>query len=334
MEMVRLKCGFENSIDVGSVGSKERISLGWKGNFLVHLKSFSSFHIDAEIHDDECDVVWRLMGFYGNPEEKNRRESWDLLRRLGQEQTAYWIVLGDFNEIIHSFKKKGGRLRAERQMEDFRMALDDCGLINVGYVGRWFTWERGRVLSTNIRERLDRGVATLNWFNLCPQYQLEHLTHSFSDHCPILLDTLGKKRASRIKDKPFRFEAKWCLEDSLEEEIKRFWNDSPGGVPDKLGGLGQQLQSWSNFQAKCKRKNRLMLEDRLNCLNELDPTDEILGEITDIQLELNLEADQEEIFWEQRARVNWLKNGDRNTSYFHKVAVQRQIRGQIKEIEG
>ncbi|KAK5775804.1 hypothetical protein PVK06_043746 [Gossypium arboreum] len=48
---------------------------------------------------------------------------------------------------------------------------------------------------------------------------------------------------------------------------------------------------------------------------------------------MNLEADREEIYWEQRVRVNWLKNGDRNTSYFHKIAVQRHICSQIKELE-
>ncbi|KAA3488685.1 non-ltr retroelement reverse transcriptase [Gossypium australe] len=266
MEMVRMKCDFENGIDVGSVGSKG--------------------------------------GFYGNQEERNRSESWDLLRRLGQEQTIHWVVLGDSNEIVNSFEKKSGRLRADRQMDEFRTALDDCGLNDLGYIGRWFTWERGRFLSTNIRERLDRGVATLNWVNLCPSYQIEHLNHSFSYHCPILLDTIGKQN-------------------SFEEEIRRNWNDISGSVPDKLGKLGQQLQRWSRSKTREKKENRVNFEERLKCLYNQEPINEILAEIIDIQLGLNLGADQEEIFWEQRARVNLLENGDRNTSYFHKVVVQR-----------
>ncbi|KAK8271617.1 hypothetical protein V6Z12_D11G273400 [Gossypium hirsutum] len=53
----------------------------------------------------------------------------------------------------------------------------------------------------------------------------------------------------------------------------------------------------------------------------------------EVQLGLNLEAGKEELFWEQRARVNWLKNGDRNTNYFHKIVVQCHFRGRISELE-
>ncbi|PPS20300.1 hypothetical protein GOBAR_AA00284 [Gossypium barbadense] len=215
------------------------------------------------------------------------------------------------------------------------MALDDCRLNNLRYIDRWFTWERGRFLSTNIRERLDRGVATLNWVNLCLRYQLEHLNHSFSDHCPILLDTMGKQRDfSCHKEKSFRFKAKWCSEDSFKEEIRRNWNDISGSVSNKLGRLGQQLQRWNRYRAREYKKNHVNFEERINCLYIQDSTDEILAEITYIQLGLNLKAEQEEIFWEQRAHVNWLKYGDKNTSYFHKVVIQRQLRDQIKELKG
>ncbi|KAA3475297.1 reverse transcriptase [Gossypium australe] len=106
MEAVRLKCGFENVIDIGALGSKGGLSLGWKGNSLIRLKSFSSFHINVEVCDNECDAFWRLMGFYGNPDERSRVESWELLRRLNHDQTTPWVVLGDFNEITNSFEKK------------------------------------------------------------------------------------------------------------------------------------------------------------------------------------------------------------------------------------
>ncbi|MBA0818435.1 hypothetical protein Gohar_021253 [Gossypium harknessii] len=87
-------------------------------------------------------------------------ESWNLLRRLCNQVEYPWLVCGDFNEILYGYEKKGGLAREERRMEAFRKVLEDCSLVDVGYSGNWFTWERGNLPETNIQERLDRGVAT------------------------------------------------------------------------------------------------------------------------------------------------------------------------------
>ncbi|MBA0746748.1 hypothetical protein Gogos_009239, partial [Gossypium gossypioides] len=79
--------------------------------------------------------------------------------------------------------------------------------------------------------------------------------------------------------------------------------------------------------------HKLDLEKRLSVLLEQDPTDEILGEILEVQLGLNFEADKEEVFWAQRTRPNWFQYGDRNSSFFHKVAVARHNRNRILRLE-
>ncbi|KAA3488752.1 reverse transcriptase [Gossypium australe] len=219
-------------------------------------------------------------------------------------------------------------------MKDFRIALEDCKLDDLGFRGRWFTWERGRQRSTNIRERLDRGVATLNWVELFSYYQVEHLSHSFSDHCPVLLDTLGGERnVHGNKKHEFWFEAKWCLDSTFEDLVKNWWVESDDFLPKKLECMGLKMQNWSTDKSKEDKKNRVALEDRLNCLYNEDVSDDNLAEIAEIQLGLNLEADKKEVFWKQRARVNWLQHGDRNTSFFHKMAGQQNLRGRVLELE-
>ncbi|TYH83789.1 hypothetical protein ES332_D02G155400v1 [Gossypium tomentosum] len=56
------------------------------------------------------------------------------------------MVVGDFNEIAYAFEKKEGRVRWERQMEDFFSALANCELHDLGFSGKWFTWEQGQFL--------------------------------------------------------------------------------------------------------------------------------------------------------------------------------------------
>ncbi|PPS15026.1 hypothetical protein GOBAR_AA05545 [Gossypium barbadense] len=63
-------------------------------------------------------------------------------------------------------EKQGERCREERPMRDFQDALDRCGLIDMGYPGRWYTWEKGNFASNNIIERLDRGVANSSWHKI------------------------------------------------------------------------------------------------------------------------------------------------------------------------
>lgn len=88
MEMARRKLGFIHGIDVDVIGTKGGLALCWKDSSLVSLRSYSSFHIDADIHDTDIGESWRLTGFYGCLEERNRHISWDLLRRLAKDNNG------------------------------------------------------------------------------------------------------------------------------------------------------------------------------------------------------------------------------------------------------
>lgn len=76
----RITCGFSNVIDVGAIGSKGGLFLGWKDNSLTTLRSFSNYHIDAYIQDNEIVETWYPFVFYENPEDWSRRLSWEILR--------------------------------------------------------------------------------------------------------------------------------------------------------------------------------------------------------------------------------------------------------------
>jgi len=51
-------------------------------------------------------------------------------------------------------------------------------------------------------------------------------------------------------------------------------------------------------------------------------TDESIAAQKEILLQLELLLEQEEIFWVQLARANWLKHGDKNTSFFSSFCIQ------------
>ncbi|KAA3467020.1 reverse transcriptase [Gossypium australe] len=197
----------------------------------------------------------------------------------------------------------------------------ECDLSDLGFSGQWFTWNKENLAGNNIRERLDRGVANTKRWELFPSYSVEHLQHNISGHCPILLNTVGRiggRTLARLFY--FHFNVDWVLEENFEEQIVEGWESSGGDVPGKLATLGSKLSRWASMKKAIREGKKQGLQSKLRELNKEEPIDEVLAKITDIKLALNLAVDKEEIFWEQRIRENWLRLGDRNTSFFHKVA--------------
>lgn len=74
--------------------------------------------------------------------------------------------------------------------------------------------------------------------------------------------------------------------------------------------------------------------DAIQSQLSLDQFNERLAEEEIIKLdELNQALDTEEAFFKQKARVSWLKDGDRNTKNFHATLTERRARKTIRRIK-
>jgi endonuclease/exonuclease/phosphatase family metal-dependent hydrolase len=96
--------------------------------------------------------------------------------------------MGDFNEVLRQEEHEGVGQRTKAHMDGFRDAVDVCGLQDLGYVGRAWTFEERVVRGSFCRVCLDRALATPDWSALYPTATLKHLTAATSDHGPILLE--------------------------------------------------------------------------------------------------------------------------------------------------
>ena len=66
-------------------------------------------------------------------------------------------------------------------MQGFRDVLDECGFMDFGFVGPMFTWYKHFETYT-VWERLDRVVATNDWFSKFLDTKVYHLDATTSDH--------------------------------------------------------------------------------------------------------------------------------------------------------
>lgn len=131
---------------------------------MVEVKSYSKHHIDIVVHT-ENGSYWRFIRIYGHPETRQKHHTWTLMKRLATLSSLPWLCFGDFNEILMPFEKLGGNVRDVRMMFEFREAMRECELVDLGWKGQPFTWSNQRYGPHLTEERLDRFLCNRSWGN-------------------------------------------------------------------------------------------------------------------------------------------------------------------------
>ncbi|KAL5818860.1 hypothetical protein ACOSQ4_022702 [Xanthoceras sorbifolium] len=215
-------------------------------------------------------------------------------------------------------------------MSGFVDWFNSNSLVDMGYVGQNFTWVNKRGFEEDIWVRLDGAVCSRDWRIRYGDGYVKHLPRVNSDHCPIILYT----KSAHITEstlKPFRFEAMWSKHKNYDEFIKKAW-PSEGSISEKLDNMTNKLKLWNKdcfgnlFHSKRRILARLQgvqrgLSGGFN--GGLAKLENVLVD------EYNKILDSEETFWAQKSRDMWLKNGDRNTSFFHTSNIVRRRHNKI-----
>lgn len=248
-----------------------------------------------------------------------------------------WVCLGDFNEVLRQDEHDGIGQRCQAQMQGFRDAVDVCGLIDLGFQGRKWTFEKKVAGCMFTRVRLDRALASDEWSSLFPTATVEHLTAATSDHSPILLK-LEATAMNQKKEKLFRYEVMWDSHAEMKQAVRAAWDPnshSPTAstVRAKLVSLAGSLGDWSKHTFGSVRGEIRSLKRELDRLrNDAARSGPCAAEIkiNDRLIELYL---REELMWSQRSRIGWLSAGDKNTHFFHLRASMRHRKNLIKSLQ-
>ncbi|XP_020234400.1 uncharacterized protein LOC109814395 [Cajanus cajan] len=156
---------------------------------------------------------------YASPHPQGWVQLWRDLCGIADQTEGPWMVMRDFNAVLYSHERVGGvGTSCIRGDNAFRDWVNQCNLVDLGFIGAPFTWCRGRLF-----ERLDRALASYDWRLLFPKATLSHLNPLKLDHSPILLK-LNPDRSERPTRRPFRFEAAWLTHDGFFDIMRREWN--------------------------------------------------------------------------------------------------------------
>ncbi|KAL0295205.1 UNVERIFIED_CONTAM: LINE-1 retrotransposable element O protein [Sesamum radiatum] len=223
------------------------------------------------------------------------------------------------------------------KLRNFKDALSNCDVHDIGFSGDPFTWCNRHASPSTVYERLDRACANMDWSQLFPEALVSHLPMSRSDHKALLIKLKDCQRVPPRLSRPWRFEAAWLQLEHCERVVADSWvgwggRASSEGISAQLEACQHNLYRWSKAVIRADRQRSQALETRLKWLLAQPITPVVQLEIGKRREELESGAAREETKWRQRSKDMWLREGDRNTSFFHRRASQRYCTNLICQI--
>ena len=222
------RLGFFFMTQFAPTGSSGRLILTWRPR--VELECFiSNKHNNSTwSYLDPPNSPWILSCIYGPLDKRDKLAFWDSFTSIDEGFVSPWLCIGDLNSVLDQFEKLGGRPVASSSLYPFKHFIDHFGLVDLGFVGSPFTWCNNRQGAASIKDRLDRGLSSLNWIHLHPEFSLKHILASSSDHHPISLNTAF---FSSFLPRPFRFEEFWTKDPFCGSVIEVAWFKPALGSP-------------------------------------------------------------------------------------------------------
>ncbi|GJY26444.1 RNA-directed DNA polymerase, eukaryota, reverse transcriptase zinc-binding domain protein, partial [Tanacetum coccineum] len=249
-----------------------------------------------------------------------------------------WIIMGDFNVTLKLEEHSASSSIISCDMQEFIDCVNWIEVEDVCMTSMFYTWIKSLSNpSTSILKKLDKVTANEEFFNKYNQAFVVFHPFMISDHSPAILtipNTMAKKKKS------FKFANFVADKKKSMELVDKHWQEDIEGyhmfrVTKKLKFLKKHIKKlqWMNgdiFARVDILKSKLKNAQNDVCKFPFDSKKKELA--VAILEEFNEALSDEEKFLSQKAKVDWLCEGDINSAYFHKVVKGRRNGNRVMSI--
>ncbi|XP_074293063.1 uncharacterized protein LOC141619968 [Silene latifolia] len=187
--------------------------------------------------------------------------------------------------------------------------------------------------------RLDRFLINQDWLDAFPDMNAHFHPEGLMDHTPCIIRNIrldGRRNAS------FKYFNMWGSAPEFHDIVQHTWSQQivgtkMFGVVKKLKALKGELRKMniSCFSDVELRANQAIInleKIQLQIEDDYDRTDLIALELQALE-EVKYWSKARDSFLQQKAKTQWISEGDSNTAYFHSAIKSRCLRNKIVQIE-
>nr|GEZ01831.1 hypothetical protein [Tanacetum cinerariifolium] len=217
----------------------------------------------------------------------------DLWKELGCHSLVVkdepWLLLGDFNVILDPSERSAGSSCFTSGMVDFRDCLGVIGVEDLVMSGLRYTWNKSLRCTNGLLKKLDRVMCNGHFVEKFVNSNAQFLPFVASDRTPAVIEI---PVMSRAKPRAFKFVNFHADKKEFLPIVKEVWDKQ---IP------GHAMFSVDSFNADLRKKEMECLIAYKDALKD------------------------EESMLKQRAKVDWLSEGDANTKLFHKTVKVKRV---------
>ncbi|GKA99270.1 RNA-directed DNA polymerase, eukaryota, reverse transcriptase zinc-binding domain protein [Tanacetum coccineum] len=316
-----------------------RIILGWNHNVvdvMVLNQDDQAVHTRIWLKREKKEVFCTFV--YAHNKYNQRRLLWKALSlHKSFVRDRPWCLMGDFNATLFLNESTASSSRMDIAMREFKECVADIEVLDVQNTGLQYTWNQKPKGKDGILKKLDRIMANMAFSNDFVGAHAIFKPYRNSDHSPSILCI---PTAGNDKPKPFKFFNVLTKHERFRDIVNETWNIDVSGffmfrIVKKLKFMKKPFRKLmydkGNLHANVDRLRGEL--DQIQSDLDKDPFNQNLREREAVcVVEFNQAILVEERFLKQKAKINWLKDGDANSAYFHKAVKSRVSRSRIEVV--